>query len=193
MIYRRYHHEHPTSSHHQQSLSLLVFYLVTYESRGLPKLLATFHCRFKGDTHTAGIVETGPATRETVSDTVPLEEDGYDDAPGTADSVGKGVAAHAASMSSIVLPAGRNGSRTVPVAMGITSEQSVSELWVKPSSESLSITPSKSASILARFAKGSRIRLTSLHRRVRGKKGMRTDQPLPLACRPWVAVRRKDG
>ena len=48
-----------------------------------------------------------------------------EDAPESAVSVGKGVAEHAASISLIDLPAGRKGSRTVPVGTGMTSEQSV--------------------------------------------------------------------
>ena len=48
------------------------------------------------------------------------------DSPPSTDTVGNGVEEHAAWISSVVIPAGRNGSATVPVGTGITSEQSVS-------------------------------------------------------------------
>ena len=61
------------------------------------------------------------------------------DAPGATGRDGNGVEEHADSMSSNDKPAGMNGSATVPVAVGMTSEQSVRALCEKPRSESFSI------------------------------------------------------
>ena len=72
--------------------------------------------------------------------------------PATVDSVGNGVESQAGTMSSIVRPAGRNGSETVPVEIGITSEQLVSVLWLKPSRDILSIVCVNFSSMFARSA-----------------------------------------
>lgn len=49
--------------------------------------------------------------------------------PASAVRVGNGVAEHCGSMSAMLRPAGRKGSRTVPAELGMMSEQSVSALW----------------------------------------------------------------
>ena len=77
-------------------------------------------------------------------------------APATVVTVGNADDEHAGWRSSSVRPAGMNGSWTVPVGTGMTSEQSVSAVWSKPSRDILSIVASNRAIMFARSAVGGR-------------------------------------
>lgn len=103
------------------------------------------------------MVVSGPDRTQEIPVSAHSHKEATGNSPGAAESVGNGVAAHAASMSAIVLPAGRKGSATVPVAIGMTSEQSVSADWENPSKDSLSTVCSNFCSMFARSAVGEMV------------------------------------